>query len=95
MKDKKIEEKVKREMNIIDRLRKYAVRTYLQLLVHVFVAIVLAVLVYVFWGRCVVINSSNFTVITSSMSAACGVLLAVSITLAIFLADIQQIGEIG
>jgi len=95
MKDESIQEKVRKELNIIDRLQKYTVRTYWQLLVHVIVAIALSILIGAFISKCVVINSSNFTVITSSMSAASGVLLAVSITLAIFLADIQQTGEIG
>jgi hypothetical protein len=84
MKDKKIKEKTNKNINITDRLQRYTVRTFWQLLIHVIVAIALSIFLGVFISKYVVINSSSFTVIASSMSAASGVLLAVSITLATF-----------
>lgn len=72
------------KLNIIDKLQRYAIRTYWQLLTHIVIAIVLAAIAGVLLGYKQVIGANSFVVIVSSMSAVSGVLLAVSLSLAIF-----------
>ena len=72
------------KLNVIDTLQKYAVRTYMQLYIHIAVAIILAIIIAVILCDKYVINTDNFVVIISYMSAASGILLAVTLSLATF-----------
>lgn len=65
-------------------LDKYAVRTYRQVLIHSIVTLVLFVLLYFTLGERISIATISFVAIMSSMAAACGALLAVSLALAMF-----------
>lgn len=65
-------------------LDKYAVRTYRQVLIHSIVTLVLFVLLYFTLGERISIATVSFVAIMSSMAAACGALLAVSLALAMF-----------
>ncbi|MBI2852213.1 MAG: hypothetical protein HYX84_03810 [Chloroflexi bacterium] len=78
-----IKEQTSKNLNIIDKLQRYAVRTFRQLLVHSLVAVLLSFLGYVL-GNYVSVSVNNFVAITSSTSAASGALLAVSLALATF-----------
>ena len=84
--DASIEEQTGKKLNIIDKLQKYAVRTFRQLLVHSLIAIFLSILVGFVLGNCKSISVGNFVAIISSASAASGALLAVSLALATFFA---------
>lgn len=75
---------VNQKLNIIDKIQKYAIRTYKQLFVHILVIIILAIIVGVLLSNDYIISANSFVVIISSMSAAAGVLLAVSLALATF-----------
>lgn len=72
------------KLNIIDKLQMYAIRTNKQLVVHILVIVILAIIVSVFLGNFYVISVNNFVVIISSMSAVAAVLLAVSLALVTF-----------
>lgn len=84
MVDENSKERISQKLNIIDKLQKYAVRSYRQLLIHIFVAISLAVLFSIFLACAYIIREDSFVAIISSMSAASAVLLAVSLALATF-----------
>ena len=70
---------------VIRCLDQYALRSYKQLLVHCFIAIALAVLLYFLVGNKVNISSSDFVTIMSSIAAASGALLAISLAFATFM----------
>lgn len=79
-----VENPIKRA--IIKYLDKYAIRSFLQLLVHVVIAIGLAILLYFLIDSSrVIIQSSNFVTIMSSIAAASGALLAISLAFATFM----------
>lgn len=78
-----IENPIKRV--IIKYLDKYAIRSFLQLLVHIVIALGLAILLYLLIDGRVIIQSSNFVTIMSSIAAASGALLAVSLAFATFM----------
>ena len=69
---------------VIRCLDQCALRSYQQLLVHCFIAIALAVLLYFLIGNKVNISSSDFVTIMPSIAAASGVLLAISLAFATF-----------
>jgi len=84
--DASIKEQTSKNLNIIDKVQRYAIRTFRQLLVHSLVAVVLSILLGFVLGNYIAISVNNFVVIISSASAASGVLLAVSLALATFFA---------
>lgn len=65
-------------------LDKYAVRTFRQVVIHSIVTLVLFVLLYFMLGERISIATVSFVGIMSSMAAASGALLAVSLALAMF-----------
>lgn len=75
---------IKQKPSITDILQRYAVRTYKQLFIHFLVAIILAIVINALLGSNHAVSTDNFVVIISSMSAASGVLLAVTLALATF-----------
>lgn len=82
MDNSSIKKQAKAQLNVIDKVQRFAVRTIKQLFVHILIAIIIAVIVGILLNR--QINTDSFVVIISSMSAASGVLLAVSLALANF-----------
>lgn len=81
-----IKKQTSKNLNIIDKLQRYAVRTFLQLLIHSLVAVLLSVFLGFALVNLISVNVNNFVVIISSASAASGALLAVSLALATFFA---------
>jgi len=81
-----IKEQTSKKLNIIDKLQRYAVRTFQQLLVHCLIAILLSILLGFFLCNYISINVSYFVAIISATSAASGALLAVSLAVATFFA---------
>lgn len=86
MTDASIKEQTSKNLNIIDKLQRYAIRTFRQLLVHSLVAILLSILLGFVLGNYIAVSVNNFVAIISSTSAASSVLLAVSLALATFFA---------
>lgn len=84
--DTSIKEQTSKNLNIIDKLQRYAIRTFRQLLVHSLVAVLLSILLGFVLGNYIAVSVNNFVAIISSASAASGVLLAVSLALATFFA---------
>jgi cell division protein FtsL len=82
--DAEIKKQTRKKLNIIDRLQGYAVRTFLQLLIHSLVAVFLASILGFVLGNYLSISINNFVAIISSTSAASGALLAISLALATF-----------
>ena len=78
-----VENPIKRVL--IKYLDKYAIRSFLQLLVHIVIALGLAALLYFLIGSKVIIQSNSFVTIMSSIAAASGALLAVSLAFATFM----------
>ncbi len=74
-----------RKKNIIGAIEKYAIPSFKHIGIHASVAIVLCLVLFilVFKGRSV-IGVTSFVTITSSISAASGALLAISLALATF-----------
>ena len=70
---------------MIDFLEKYALRSFKQVLMHTCTAVGLALLIYFLLSDKVYISNSNFVTIMSSVTAASGVLLAVSLAFATFM----------
>jgi len=67
-----------------DRLEKYAFRSVRQILLHLPASAVLAAIVGLFLGCTITVSASHFVAIVSSMSAASGALLAITIAVATF-----------
>lgn len=84
--DESVKEQINKNLNIIDKLQRYAIRTFRQLLVHSLVAVLLSILLGFVLGDYIAVSVNNFVAIISSASAASGVLLAVSLALATFFA---------
>jgi len=84
--DESVKEQINKNLNIIDKLQRYAIRTFRQLLVHSLVAVLLSILLGFVLGNYIAVSVNNFVAIISSASAASGVLLAVSLALATFFA---------
>lgn len=72
------------KLSVIDKLQGYAVRTFIQLYIHIAISIFIATIIGVCLPNKYVIKTSDFVVIISSLSAASGVLLAVTLSLATF-----------
>lgn len=71
---------------MVDFLEKYALRSFRQVLIHVAVAIVLCIVLSVTLGNQVSISTESFVSIVSSIAAASGALLAVTLALLFFFA---------
>jgi len=84
--DESVKEQINKNLNIIDKLQRYAIRTFRQLLVHSLIAVLLSILLGFVLGNYIAVSVNNFVAIISSASAASGVLLAVSLALATFFA---------
>lgn len=73
-----------RKRSLIDSLQAYAFRSTRQVILHVFLSTVVALILYLSLTDKLSISETYFVTITSSMSAASGALLAVTIALATF-----------
>ena len=71
-------------LSVADRLQKYTFRSIRQIIIHVLVAILLAIILYVCLQSIVTISSNYFVAIMSAMTAASGALLAITIVVANF-----------
>lgn len=69
---------------MVDFFDKYALRSFRQVLIHVSVAIVLAILLGFILGNRISIGANSFVSIVSSMAAISGALLAISLALFFF-----------
>lgn len=67
--DASIKEQTSKNLNIIDKLQRYAIRTFRQLLVHSLVAILLSILLGFVLGSYISVSTNNFVAIISSASA--------------------------
>ena len=70
---------------ILKYLDKYEIRSFLQLLIHIVIAIGLATILYFLIDSRISIQSNNFVTVMSSIAAASGALLAVSLAFATFM----------
>ena len=84
--DASIKEQTSKNLDIFDKLQRYAVRTFRQLLVHSLVAALLSIILGFILCNYISVSTNNFVAIISSSSAASGALLAVSLALATFYA---------
>lgn len=66
-------------------LDKYALRSFKQILIHICVSVGLATLFYFLLSDRVTVSSNNFVTIMSSIAAASGALLAISLAFATFM----------
>lgn len=86
---KQIEEQSRKEiykkMRIEIFISKYALRSFKQVLIHTIIAIVLALLFYFLAGNIIKMSGNAFVTIMSSLAAASGALLAVSIAFYTFM----------
>lgn len=71
-------------LSIADRLQKYTFRSLKQIMIHVVVSFMLAIILYFVLSDRMSVSNDNFVAITASMTAASGALLAVTIALASF-----------
>lgn len=71
--------------SVISLLDQIALRSFRQVLIHVCVAVGLAILFYFWVGGTITISGNNFVTIMSSIAAASGALLAVSLAFATFM----------
>lgn len=69
-------------LRITNKLERYTFRSTTQVVVHVLVSIIIATVIYLLLRNTVGVPETYFVTITSSMSAASGALLAVTIALA-------------
>lgn len=69
-------------LSMTDKLQRYAFRSMTQVVVHVLASIVVALVLYFLFHDKLSVPETYFVTITSSMSAASGALLAVTIALA-------------
>jgi len=69
---------------MIDLLAKYAFRSFKQVLIHVAVAVVLSIVLNIILAQRVSIDSETFVSIVTSIAAASGALLAVTLALFFF-----------
>ncbi len=77
-------EQSSKKRKAVEFLERYAIPSFKHVAIHISVAIVLLVLFFIILRDIVSIDSISFVGITSSISAASGALLAISIALAIF-----------
>lgn len=83
--DQQIREQINKEKSISIFVSKYALRSFKQVLIHAFIAIVLAILFHLLASNIIKISGNDFVPIMSSLAAACGALLAVSIAFYTFM----------
>ena len=76
--------KADRNRSLTDKLQEYAFRSTRQVIIHVLLSIVVALILYFSLLGKLSISETYFVTITSSMSAASGALLAITIALATF-----------
>lgn len=69
---------------MIDFFNKYALRSFRQVLIHVSIAIILAILLVFILDSRISIGANSFVSIVSSMAAISGALLAISLALFFF-----------
>lgn len=75
---------INKQRGITGFIERCAIPSFKHLLIHTLIAITLFVILFLFVGNRVCINTSSFVPIISSIGAASGALLAVSIALATF-----------
>lgn len=71
-------------LSMTDKLQRYAFRSTTQVIIHVLASVIVALVLYFLLHDKLSIPETHFVTITSSMSAASGALLAVTIALATF-----------
>lgn len=84
MKEKPSQKRDSIVLRITDKCEKYTFRSTTQVVVHVLVSIIMALVIYLLLRNTVGVSETSFVTITSSMTAASGALLAVTIALAVY-----------